>query len=83
MSKKTFTIIGVVALIIGAVMLLLGGNSEEDMTTTGAYVNASLGGYLSGNVYTTAYQGLVNKLGTGNVKSVTDTDSIKEAILNN
>ncbi len=28
MNKKTFTIIGVIALIIGAVMLLLGGNSE-------------------------------------------------------
>ena len=56
--------------------------SEEDMTTTGAYVNASLGGYLSGNVYTTAYQGLVNKLGTGNVKSVTDTFTDYDFVVN-
>ena len=43
------------------------------MTTTGAYVNASLGSWLSGNVYATAYNELVNKLGTDNVKANTDS----------
>lgn len=56
--------------------------SKEDMTTTGAYVNASLGTYLSGNVYTTAYNELVKKLGTGNVKANTDTYTDYDFVLN-
>lgn len=56
--------------------------SKEDMTTTGAYVNASLGTYLSGNVYPTAYNELVNKLGTGNVKSNTDTYTDYDFVVN-
>ena len=56
--------------------------SKEDMTTTGAYVNASLGSWLSGNVYTTAYNKLVNKLGTDNVKANTDTYTDYDFVLN-
>ena len=56
--------------------------SKEDMTTTGAYVNASLGSWLSGNVYTTAYNELVNKLGTDNVKSVTDSYTDYDFVVN-
>ena len=56
--------------------------SKEDMTTTGAYVNASLGSYLSGNVYTTAYNKLVNKLGTDNVKANTDTYTDYDFVVN-
>lgn len=56
--------------------------SKEDMTTTGAYVNASLGSWLSGNVYTTAYNELVNKLGTGNVKANTDTYTDYDFVVN-
>ena len=56
--------------------------SQEDMTTTGAYVNASLGSWLSGNVYTTAYNELVNKLGTDNVKANTDTYTDYDFVLN-
>ena len=56
--------------------------SKEDMTTTGAYVNASLGSYLSGNVYPTAYNELVNKLGTGNVKANTDTYTDYDFVVN-
>lgn len=43
MNKKTFTIIGVIALIVGAVMLLLGGNTEEDMTKIIGFVIAGAG----------------------------------------
>lgn len=43
MNKKTFTIIGVIALIIGAAMLLLGGNSEQDMTKIIGFVVAGAG----------------------------------------
>ena len=43
MHKKTFTIIGVIALIVGAVMLLLGGNTEEDMTKIIGFVIAGAG----------------------------------------
>jgi len=43
MNKKTFTVIGVIALIIGAVMLLLGGNSEQDMTKIIGFVIAGAG----------------------------------------
>lgn len=56
--------------------------SKEDMTTTGAYVNASSGSWLSGNVYTTAYQELVNKLGTDNVKANTDTYTDYDFVVN-
>ena len=56
--------------------------SNEDMTTTGAYVNASLGSWLSGNVYITAYNELVNKLGTGNVKANTDTYTDYDFVVN-
>lgn len=56
--------------------------SKEDMTTTGAYVNASLGSWLSGNVYATAYNELVNKLGTGNVKSITDEYTDYDFVVN-
>ena len=56
--------------------------SKEDMTTTGSYVNASLGTYLSGNVYTTAYNELVNKLGTDNVKANTDTYTDYDFVVN-
>ena len=56
--------------------------SKEDMTTTGAYVNASLGSWLSGNVYATAYNELVNKLGTDNVKSNTDTYTDYDFVVN-
>lgn len=56
--------------------------SKEDMTTTGAYVNASLGSWLSGNIYTTAYQELVNKLGTDNVKANTDTYTDYDFVVN-
>lgn len=37
--------------------------SNIDLTTTGAFVDASLGLYLNGNLYTTAYNDLVNKIG--------------------
>lgn len=59
--------------------------SPEDMTTTGAYVDASLGGYLSGNLYKSAYNELVNKIGkpfcAGEVKepgdeTITDYDCV-------
>lgn len=43
MNKKTCTIIGVIALIIGAAMLLLGGNSEQDMTKIIGFVVAGAG----------------------------------------
>lgn len=56
--------------------------SKEDMTTTGCYVNASLGSWLSGNVYTTAYNTLVAKVGTGNVKSVSDTYTDYDFVVN-
>lgn len=56
--------------------------SKEDMTTTGAYVNASLGSWLSGNIYPTAYDELVNKLGTGNVKASTDTYTDYDFVVN-
>lgn len=56
--------------------------SKEDMTTTGAYVNASLGSWLSGNVYATAYNELVNKLGTDNVKANTDTYTDYDFVVN-
>ena len=56
--------------------------SQEDMTTTGAYVNASLGSWLSGNVYTTAYNELVKKLGTDNVKANTDTYTDYDFVVN-
>ena len=56
--------------------------AKEDMTTTGAYVNASLGSYLSGNVYATAYNELVNKLGTDNVKSITDKYTDYDFVVN-
>lgn len=56
--------------------------SDEDMTTTGAYINASEGGWHSGNVYLTAYNELVNKLGTGNVKAVTDTFTDYDFVVN-
>ena len=56
--------------------------SKEDMTTTGCYVNASLGSWLSGNVYTTAYNTLVQKLGTSNVKSVSDTYTDYDFVVN-
>lgn len=56
--------------------------SKEDMTTTGCYVNASLGSWLSGNIYTTAYNTLVAKLGTGNVKSVSDTYTDYDFVVN-
>lgn len=56
--------------------------SKEDMTTTGCYVNASLGSFLSGNVYTTAYNTLVQKVGTGNVKSVSDAYTDYDFVVN-
>lgn len=56
--------------------------SKEDMTTTGAYINASEGGWHDGNVYTTAYNELVNKLGTDNVKPVTDTFTDYDFVVN-
>ena len=56
--------------------------SKEDMTTTGAYYNASLGEFLSGNIYTTAYNELVNKLGTGNVKANTSTYTDYDFVVN-
>lgn len=56
--------------------------SKEDMTTTGAYVNASLGSWLSGNVYTTAYNELINKLGTDNIKSNADTYTDYDFVVN-
>lgn len=56
--------------------------SQEDMATTGAYVNASLGVFLSGNVYATAYNELVNKLGIGNVKASTDTYTDYDFVVN-
>lgn len=56
--------------------------SQEDMTSTGAYVNASLGSWLSGNIYETAYNELVNKIGTDNVKAVTDTYTDYDFVVN-
>lgn len=56
--------------------------SKEDMTTTGAYVNASLGSWLSGNIYKTAYNELVKKLGTDNVKSITDEYTDYDFVVN-
>ena len=56
--------------------------SQEDMTSTGAYVNASLGSWLSGNVYETAYNELVNKIGTDNIKAVTDTYTDYDFVVN-
>jgi hypothetical protein len=56
--------------------------SQEDMTTTGAYVNASSGSWLSGNVYPTAYVELVKKLGTDNVKAVTDSYTDYDFVVN-
>ena len=56
--------------------------SKEDMTTTGAYVNASLGAWLSGNVYTTAYNTLVDNIGIGNVKASTDLYSDYDFVVN-
>lgn len=56
--------------------------SKEDMTTTGAYVNASLGSWLSGNIYPTAYAELMNKLGMGNVKANTDTYTDYDFVVN-
>ena len=56
--------------------------SQEDMTTTGAYVNASLGSWLSGNVYSTAYNELVNKLGVDNVKANTDEYTDYDFVVN-
>lgn len=56
--------------------------SQEDMTSTGAYVNASLGSWLSGNVYETTYNELVNKIGTDNVKAVTDAYTDYDFVVN-
>ena len=56
--------------------------SKEDMTTNGCYVNASLGSWLSGNIYTTAYNTLVQKLGTGNVKAVSDAYTDYDFVVN-
>lgn len=56
--------------------------SKEDMTTTGCYVNASLGSWLSGNVYTTAYNTLVRKLGTGNVKTISEAYTDYDFVVN-
>jgi len=42
-SKKTFTIVGVICLIAGAVLLLLGGNTEEDMVKIIGFVIAGAG----------------------------------------
>lgn len=47
--------------------------SKEDMTTTGAYINASSGVFYNGNVYTTAYGDLLSRVGTGNVKYSTES----------
>ena len=56
--------------------------SKEDMTTTGAYVNASLGEFLDGNVYATAYAELEKRLGTGNVKSINDEYTDYDFVVN-
>lgn len=56
--------------------------SQEDMTATGAYVNASLGTFLDGNIYKTAYNELVKKLGTDNVKSITDEYTDYDFVVN-
>ena len=60
--------------------------SQQDMTTSGAFVNASLGNYLDGNVWTTAYaeiekMGIGAKFGAGTIKaygdsSITDFDLV-------
>lgn len=60
--------------------------SQQDMTTSGAFVNASLGAYLDGNIYKTAYAHLENlgigaKFDAGEIKaygdeSITDYDLV-------
>ncbi len=60
--------------------------SQQDMTGTGAFVNASLGNYLDGNVWTTAYaeierMGIGAKFDAGTIKaygdsSITDYDLV-------
>lgn len=60
--------------------------SQQDMTSTGAFVNASLGNYLDGSVWTTAYaeiekMGIGAKFGAGTIKaygdsSITDFDLV-------
>lgn len=56
--------------------------SKEDMTITGAYVNASLGEFLGGNDYKTAYAELEKRLGTGNVKSIDDEYTDYDFVVN-
>ena len=60
--------------------------SQQDMTASGAFVNASLGNYLDGNVWTTAYaeieaMGIGAKFDAGYIKaygdsSITDFDLV-------
>lgn len=60
--------------------------SNQDMTESGSFVNASLGSYLSGNIYTTAYArieslGIGATFGAGTIKaygdeSITDYDLV-------
>lgn len=52
--------------------------SQQDMTSTGAFVNASLGNYLDGNVWTTAYaeieaMGIGAKFDAGTIKAYGDS----------
>lgn len=60
--------------------------SEEGMTTTGAYVNASLGSFLNGNLYTSIYNKLVNRIGqsfcAGYVRENTDEYTNYDVVIN-
>lgn len=60
--------------------------SDEDMTVTGAYVNASLGSWLSGTLYETSYnklvQELTNPVAGRSVKSYTDTYNEYDFVIN-
>lgn len=52
--------------------------SQQDMTSTGAFVNASLGNYLDGKVWTTAYaeiekMGIGAKFDAGTIKAYGDS----------
>ncbi len=60
--------------------------SDEDMTVTGAYVNASLGSWLSGTLYETSYNKLVNRIGQkfckGYVKENTEDYTDYDCVIN-
>lgn len=58
MSKKTFNIIGVILVIVGAALLIIGGNGEEEINKLVGFVVAGAG------IIVVAWQfikGLINK----------------------